>query len=105
MAIATRTLRLRRADGDVEIPVRVYAPEQTDRTWGCRYEIAWPDRTKAVTALGVDSMQALILALEMIGAELYTSSQHQAGELVFERPGGGYGFPVAPSLRDPACRR
>jgi hypothetical protein len=36
----------------------------------------------------------------MIGAELYSSKYHDAGQLVFERENGGYGFPVANGLRD-----
>ena len=49
---------------------------------------------------GIDSMQALLLALQMIGAELYSSKHHDAGELVWEREGGGYGFPVPRTISD-----
>jgi hypothetical protein len=41
-----------------------------------------------------------MMALHMIGADLYTSSYHREGRLVFDKPGNGYGFPVAPTLRD-----
>jgi hypothetical protein len=47
-----------------------------------------------------DSAQALFLALQTIGAEIYTSSYHKAGKLFFDAPGKGYGFPVVPTLRD-----
>lgn len=36
----------------------------------------------------------------MIGAEIYSSDYHKSGDLFWETPGKGYGFPVAPSLRD-----
>lgn len=51
-------------------------------------------------AFRVDSVQALILALEMIGTELHASGYHAAGELSFERPGSGYGFPVPRTIGD-----
>ena len=49
---------------------------------------------------GFDSVQALFIALGMIGAEIYTSNYHKAGQLFWDKPGSGYGFPVAPTLRD-----
>jgi hypothetical protein len=101
MLVATRVLTVVGPSGDIEVPVRIFAPEElVERSWGCRYEIDWPDRRKTMTAYGVDSVQALELALRMIGAELYSSRYHDAGQLVFERENGGYGFPVANGLRD-----
>jgi len=53
--IATRTLKVRRPTGDVDVPVRIFAPEKDDaRGWGCRFEIAWPDRAAEMTARGGD---------------------------------------------------
>ena len=45
-------------------------------------------------------MQALVIAMQMVSAELYTSAPGKAGELFFETPGSGFGFPVPPSMRD-----
>ena len=45
-------------------------------------------------------MQALILALNMIGSEIYTSDYHKLGNLRSSDPWQGYGFPVPKSLRD-----
>lgn len=45
-------------------------------------------------------MQALVLALQMIGFEVYTSDYHEAGELYFDKLGEGYGLPVMPPYRD-----
>lgn len=36
----------------------------------------------------------------MIAFEIYTSEYHEAGELYFDTPGEGYGFPVMPPYRD-----
>ena len=45
-------------------------------------------------------MQALELAMKMIGVSLYTSDAHESGRLMWEKAGGGYGFPVTSNLRD-----
>jgi hypothetical protein len=45
-------------------------------------------------------MQALVHALQIIGAEIYSSNYHKSGRLFVERPGDGYGFPVMSGLRD-----
>jgi hypothetical protein len=49
---------------------------------------------------GFDSAQALVLALQTIGAEIYSSTYHKSGQLFTDKPGNGYGFPVVPTLRD-----
>ena len=45
-------------------------------------------------------MQTLVIAMQMVSAELYTSTPGKAGELYFETPGTGFGFPTPPSMRD-----
>jgi hypothetical protein len=45
-------------------------------------------------------MQALVIALKMIGADLYSSSYHKSGKLILDSPGRGYGFPVVTTMRD-----
>jgi hypothetical protein len=99
--IATRVLRFRNAAGDIDMPVRIFAPElESDGTWFCRYEIDWPEGTWRSRAGGVDAVQALFSAFQMIGSDLYTSDYHKAGQLYLEAPGRGYGFPVPVTLRD-----
>ena len=49
---------------------------------------------------GVDALQALVLTLQMIGAEIYSSSYHREGRLRVYPTETGYGFPVPRSLRD-----
>ena len=99
MVIATRVLKVRNATSEVQVPIRVCAPEQKDNAWSCTYEIAWPEGVERREAWGVDSVQAVLLAFQMIGADLYSSNYHKAGQLVFEAAGKGYGFPVPSSLR------
>jgi hypothetical protein len=98
--IALRRLIISRPSGDIEVPVRLFQPEDNNEMWICRYEIDWPDQTRSRFAAGVDAFQALILALQMIGAEIYTSKYHKSGSLQWFEPGRGYGFPVTGNLRD-----
>jgi hypothetical protein len=101
MEIASRVLTLRQGNSDLQIPIRVFAPEKTaDGSWGCHFEIDWPDRKSARDIFGFDSLQALVCALQIIGAEIYPSHYHKAGQIFWGMPGKGYGFPVAPTLRD-----
>jgi hypothetical protein len=101
MLVANRELRLLNASGDVKIAVRIFAPElEADGAWACRYEVDWPDQKTAKTTYGFDSMQSLVLALQMIGAEIYSSSYHDQGMLFWDSPRKGYGFPVMSSYRD-----
>jgi hypothetical protein len=62
--------------------------------------LEWPDETTSLDAMGVDGVQALELALKMIGAFIYTSDHHTSGNLMWEAPGKGYGFPVTHNIRD-----
>jgi len=100
MIIATRVIIWHRGDADVEIPIRIHAPEQARVDWLCRFEIDWPAGKAERWGAGVDAVQALHHALQMIGAELYTSPQHEAGKLEWLAPAFGYGFPVANNIRD-----
>jgi hypothetical protein len=101
MLIGSRELTLRDGNSEIKIPVRLFMPRiDTAGAWGCRYEIDWPEGTRSYAGWGIDSVQALMIALGMIGAELYSSSYHESGNLFWDKPGNGYGFPVVPTLRD-----
>jgi hypothetical protein len=100
MIIATRTLKLRSATRDIEIPVRIFAPEQEAASWSCKFEVDWPDGMLTLAVGGVDAVQSLELALKMIGAHIYASDHHASGNLMWEAPGKGYGFPVTNGIRD-----
>jgi hypothetical protein len=101
MIIASRALKLQTDDGVAHIPIRIFVPQPAPSgSWSCCYEIGWPDGQHSMEACGADSVQALALALQMIGSEIYTSSYHKSGALFLEAPGRGYGFPVPASLRD-----
>ncbi|HZQ11439.1 MAG TPA: hypothetical protein VFB31_01370 [Pseudolabrys sp.] len=100
MVIAGRVLSLKKGNDPVPIPIRIFAPQkELDDAWFCRYEIDWPDKKSTMNIGGADSTQALVQALQIIGAEIYASDYHKSGKLVWDKPGNGYGFPVAPSIR------
>jgi hypothetical protein len=100
MIIAKRVLKLRGQQGDVEIPIRIFAPQRKDGDWSCQIEIGWPEAKLTRIAVGVDAIQALELALKMIGAQIYASNHHESGMLEWLEPGKGYGFPVPNGIRD-----
>ena len=98
--IAQRRLIVSGSSGDQEVPVRLFQPEENDGAWVCRYEIEWPNEKWSRFAAGVDSVQALLLALQKIGIEIYTSRYHQSRSLRWLERQGGYGFPVPSNVRD-----
>src|SRR5262245_61068087 len=100
MVIAIRVLTLGHGPRAIQVPIRIFAPEQREVDWACRFEIDWPGETTSLEAAGVDGVQALELALRMIGALIYTSDHHASGNLMREAPGKGYGFPVTHNIRD-----
>jgi Domain of unknown function (DUF6968) len=71
--IAHRRLILSTPSGETEVPVRLFQPEEDGGAWICRYEIEWPGEKWSRYAAGVASIQALILALQLIGIAIYTS--------------------------------
>jgi hypothetical protein len=100
MVMAERRLIIGDLAGDKEVVIRLYQPEAKDGTWSCRFEIDWPNQRRLSRAGGVDSMQALVLALQAIGIEIYSSSYHKSGLLKWYEPTRGYGFPVSYNVRD-----
>jgi hypothetical protein len=100
MMIANRVLNFSGEKGIVKIPVRVFAPERMGSEWTCRFEIDWPDGRRQAASIGSDSIQAIVLALQMIGSEIYATDYHKSGKLFLEASDRGYGFPVTAGLRD-----
>ena len=66
---------------DVAVPVTLYAPVDKTDHWCCEFEIAWPDKPKLGKGNGLDAVQALLIALEMVGINLYSSDAHKQGKL------------------------
>jgi hypothetical protein len=100
MVIASRTLVCRSSGGEIAVPISILAPEQSDSDWICRFSIGWPEGNVERWGAGSDAVQAMIIALQMIGAEIYASELHKSGRLTWFAPGQGYGFPVTGNIRD-----
>ncbi|MFC0240145.1 DUF6968 family protein [Rhodopseudomonas telluris] len=100
MLIAERTLHLQRGDMKHAVPIRLFAPIAGDNSWGCRWEIHGPEQVRSGEAIGHDAVQALVLALQAIGSELYSSAAHVSADLRWSDAWAGYGFPVPGMMRD-----
>ena len=101
MIVAERILHIRSNSAPgIPVHVRLFSPVSRGKDWSCSYEIEWPLKLRAMKAHGVDASQALILALHMIGSELYSSKYHAERTLIWLEAGKGYGFPVASLMRD-----
>jgi hypothetical protein len=96
--IATRELSL---PAGKTMTVVVGKPEKFPETddYYCPYQLLRFGSRRVRYAVGSDAVQALDLALKMIGADLYTSEEAQAGELSW-LGGKNLGFPVPDTLKD-----
>ena len=101
MIVASRTLRLIKDNITTDVVIELGGPEPDEGAWTCHYDFHWPDGRVSSFATGVDEVQALHLALQRIGFDLYRSPHHRdrAGHLVWEQAGDGYGFPVPKNAR------
>jgi hypothetical protein len=67
--------------GEARVIVRFFRPELDDDAYRCDYKIIWPDRERTFNGVGVDGVQALILAMKMAHADLLSSPEAKAGHL------------------------
>lgn len=75
-------------------------PEPDSNDYRCEFEIVGlGEKTINSYAMGVDSTQALILTLQMIGTRLYTSDEGKAGHLSWLGM-KNLGFPVPDTIAD-----
>jgi len=95
-----RVLNLRVAGRIVEVPIKIGPTTALNGTWTCPFRIGWPDTPKTGQASGVDSAQALYHAMQLVAVQLYMSEPHRRGNLYWDKPGSGYGFPLPAGGRD-----
>lgn len=79
--IAIRMLHV--ADGPKNIKVRIGRPKRfpDGEDYYCPYQIIGTGNEKVQHAAGIDGVQALVLTLEKIGTDLYTSVEAKSGTL------------------------
>jgi len=94
-----RQLHLR---GGGQVTVRFSQPRQDGDDYRCEYQIEWPDRQRGFHAYGVDSVQALILAMQNAHVDLLTSAENRSGALSWlgQRE---LGLPLGESLKPQDC--
>ena len=81
--IATRELEI--STSKRKVTVRLGTPTRfpDGNDYYCPYQVLGLGRDRVFYGAGVDSLQALILALHNIGAELYTSNEAKTGQLTW----------------------
>jgi hypothetical protein len=62
---------------------RLFLPYYEGPNWRCDYEIVWPGFEHKSGACGVDSWQALQLAMQIIPVEISASDGFKAGKLAW----------------------
>jgi hypothetical protein len=101
--------RMLSVKGGREVTVRVGAPITSQggapaagENCYCLYQIVGIGDEKVRKAWGVDSFQAIHMALIRIGSDLYASNEARAGNLIWSAGNvpGDLGFPVFERLAD-----
>jgi hypothetical protein len=97
--VVERTFRLK-SNVAVEVTARIFRPVAEGNDFRCSYTIDWPDKQENGRAYGVDSLQALLLAVQRLGVDVYCSGYKKRGDLVWLQEGGGFGLPLPKNLTD-----
>lgn len=90
--MAVRTLDLLAPEGVAIGAVTIKIGKPVDLELGlsyCPYQISGIGEENIRHAIGVDAVQALILALTKIGTDLYTSPEWKSGRLTWMRDASG----------------
>jgi hypothetical protein len=79
--VAERALDYFGADGVAGGLLQIEAPKPDQNDWRCEYTLTWPGFVKRRYAMGVDSYQALSLALISSVVEIAASDDFKAGRI------------------------
>jgi hypothetical protein len=77
----------------VDVVVTIHEPQPEAQNYFCSFLIEGIPATSIKGVYGVDAIQALQLALQTIGAILYTAPEYQHGRLRWLDDSGDLGFP------------
>src|SRR5690348_11910435 len=64
---------------NASVVLRFLRPEPDGDDYRCAYEIIWPDRVRNSYAMGIDAVQALLLAMQTAHVELQVSPEYKSG--------------------------
>lgn len=82
-----------------EVTLSFFRPMPDEDSYRCAYKISWPNREKSFYGVGVDEIQALLLAMQNAHANLLVSPEWKAGQLSWLGDRSiGLGLPLAGSL-------
>jgi hypothetical protein len=79
-AFIERRLELKGTQGVV---VQFFRPVPDRGDYRCEYKIIWPDRERTFYGMGIDEVQALILAMQNAHADLLSTPESKAGLLTW----------------------
>src|SRR5882724_5527810 len=102
VVVAAATLEI--ADSPKSMKVTLYKPiwSNENNAWGCQFEVTAPLNVSRII-YGVDSIQALVLALKVLSSYLYGSDLYRAKRIgVAGEFGGNLGIPATKDLLDVA---
>jgi hypothetical protein len=102
--VAHRTLVCGKGKTPVVISIGVPVPFDDGHDYYCPYQITGLSSVREGRAGGVDGVQALILALQMAAADLYTSEEWKRGDLRF-LGARELDLPIPDSIRDAIADR
>jgi hypothetical protein len=63
------------------VVLRFLRPQPDGNDYRCTYQITWPDRERSAYGMGIDAVQALLLAMQMAHVYLLASPEYKAGAL------------------------
>jgi hypothetical protein len=79
--VAERQLDFIDGERTIQGWIRVLQPEPDGNDWCCRYQIEWPGYEREFAIMGVDSLQALVLALRVIPSAVGSTDAFKAGKI------------------------
>jgi hypothetical protein len=100
--VAERVLIL---DSDTKVIARIglpYTPAEFPNESWCPWQIDGLGSAVVRRTIGIDSVQALWLAFQIVGSELYACDEYRSGRLVAfpGKPLGDLGFPTFAETQD-----
>ena len=97
--IATRQLKLY-GEPEKDVVVKIGKPEQSEHhDYCCRIQVTGVGNERVHGIYGVDSVQAIELAMRFLGSELQRLNTQHEGRLRWgDAPKGWFGFPIDKKL-------
>ncbi len=97
--LAERVYRLSGSEEDLRLTIRIGIPRRTsDGQYECAAELQEPDRTTLRHMGGEDAIQAIQLAMVVLGVEMKHINEQIGGGLCWHEAGDDLGLPTYPDF-------